>query len=100
MSKAVDLTMEEFPAFCLEKGMKCTAQRMAMFSAFRERRRHPSVDEIWGLVKRTLPTVTRDSVYRILNEFSGHGLLARLDALSAARYDTCTEPHAHFVSGI
>ena len=35
MSEAVDLTMEEFPAFCHEKGMKCTAQRMAMFSAFR-----------------------------------------------------------------
>ena len=99
MSEAVDLTMEEFPAFCNEKGMTCTALRMAMFSALRERR-HPSVDEIWGLVKRTLPTVTRDSVYWILNEFSGHGLLARLDALSAARYDTCTEPHAHFVSGI
>ena len=100
MSEAVDLTMEEFPAFCHEKGMKCTAQRMAMFSALRERRLYPSVDEIWGLVKRTLPTVTRDSVYRILNEFSGHGLLARLDALSAARYDMCAEPHAHFVSGI
>ena len=56
MSKAVDLTMEEFSAFCHEKGMKCTAQRMAMFSALRERRLHPSVDEIWGLVKRTLPT--------------------------------------------
>ena len=100
MSRAVDLTMEELPAFCHEKGMKCTAQRMAIFSALRERRLHPLVDEIWGLVKRTLPTVTRDSVYRILNEFSGHGLLARLDALSAARYDTCTEPRAHFVSGI
>lgn len=55
MSEAVDLTMEEFPAFCHEKGMKCTAQRMALFSALRERRLHPSVDEIWGLVKRTLP---------------------------------------------
>ena len=61
MSRAVDLTMEEFPAFCHEKGMKCTAQRMAIFSALRERRLHPSVDEIWGLVKRTLP---RDSSCR------------------------------------
>ena len=41
MSRAVDLTMEEFPAFCHEMGMKCTAQRMAMFSALRERRLHP-----------------------------------------------------------
>ena len=38
MREAVDLTMEEFPAFCHEKGMKCTVLRMAMFSALRERR--------------------------------------------------------------
>ena len=54
MSEAVDLTMEEFPAFCHEKGMKCAAD--------------------------------------------GHVL--GLPPLSEVRYDTCTEPHAHFVSGI
>ena len=61
MREAVDLTMEEFPAFCHEKGMQRTAQRMATLSALRERRLHPSVDEIWGVVKRTLP---RDSSCR------------------------------------
>ena len=43
--------MDEFPAFCHEKGMKCAAD--------------------------------------------GHVL--GLPPLSEARYDTCTEPHAHFV---
>lgn len=48
-------------------------------------------------VRKTVPTITRDSVYRILNEFSACGLIARLDALSAARYDTWIGPHAHFI---
>lgn len=92
-----DLTMEAFPAFCRERGLKCTAQRMAVFAAIRGSKSHPSVDETWAKVKKTVPTVTRDSVYRILNEFSNVGLISRMDALNAARYDTFTSPHAHFI---
>ena len=48
-------------------------------------------------VRKTVPTVTRDSVYRILNEFADLGLITRLDALSSARYDMVLGPHAHFI---
>lgn len=91
------VTVDTFPAYCREKGLKCTAQRLAVFSVLFGRRTHPSVDEVWKGVRRSVPTVTRDSVYRILNEFSEQGLVARLDALTSARYDTCTDPHAHFI---
>jgi len=92
-----DLALEAFPDFCHEHGLKCTAQRHAVFATLRQAHDHPSVDEIWGAVRNTIPTVTRDSVYRILNEFSALGLISRMDALSAARYDTCLGPHAHFI---
>ncbi|MCR5413505.1 MAG: transcriptional repressor [Kiritimatiellae bacterium] len=92
-----ELTIDAFPAFCRERGLKCTAQRMAVFAAVRESESHPSVDDTLAAVRKTVPTVTRDSVYRILNEFSSLGLLARLDALQAARYDTRMGPHAHFI---
>lgn len=91
------LTMEEFPAFCRKHGLKCTAQRLAVFAAIRNSHCHPSVDETWTRVRKSIPTVTRDSVYRILNEFSSVGLVTRMDALSAARYDTRLGPHAHFI---
>jgi len=91
------LTIEAFPAFCRERGLKCTAQRLAVFATVCNSRNHPSVDETLALVRKTVPTVTRDSVYRILNEFAALGILARMDALSAARYDTYTGPHAHFI---
>ncbi len=97
MQRLNELTMDAFPAFCRKHGLKCTAQRLAVFSAVRLLARHPSVDETLSEVRKNLPTVTRDSVYRILNEFVSLGLLSRLDALSAARYDTWTGPHAHFI---
>ncbi|MGN0852985.1 MAG: Fur family transcriptional regulator [Kiritimatiellia bacterium] len=97
MNRTRELTIEAFPAFCRERGLKCTAQRYAVFAAIRESTSHPSVDETWEIVRKKVPTITRESVYRILNEFSGIGLLSRMDALSAARYDTCLVPHAHFI---
>jgi len=97
METTDQLTVDEFPAFCRAQGLKCTAQRLAVFSAVRGLRTHPSVDEILGKVRKSVPTVTRDSVYRILNEFSRLGIIARLDALSSARYDTLVGPHAHFI---
>lgn len=92
-----EMSREEFPAFCRGKGLKCTVQRLAVFSFLHDAMGHPSVDETWSAVKKTVPTITRDSVYRILNEFSELGLITRMDALSAARYDTCLGPHAHFI---
>ncbi len=55
------------------------------------------MDETLSAVRKSVLTVTRDSVYRILNEFAELGIITRLDALSAARYDTILGPHAHFI---
>jgi len=97
MQKASELTEDAFPAYCRAHGLKCTAQRLAVFSVLRGAKGHPSVDEVWSTVRKAIPTVTRESVYRILNEFSEIGLAVRLDALSSARYDTWLVPHAHFI---
>ncbi|MGN0846959.1 MAG: Fur family transcriptional regulator [Kiritimatiellia bacterium] len=97
MENAREVTIEAFPAFCRERGLKCTAQRHAVFAAIRRSTSHPSVDGTWAAVRKKVPSITRDSVYRILNEFSSVGLISRMDALSAARYDTCLAPHAHFI---
>lgn len=88
---------KDFLAFCREHGLKCTVQRLSVFRFLHKTMGHPSVDETLLKVRKAVPTITRDSVYRILNEFAELGLIARLDALSAARYDTFVAPHAHFI---
>ena len=92
-----DLSSASFPAYCRAHGLKCTAQRLVVFNVLHKNNTHPSVDDVWHTVRAQLPTITRESVYRILNEFATLGLIERLDALTAARYDTWTSPHAHFI---
>lgn len=97
MNRIFEMDAEAFRGFCHARGLKCTVQRIAVFEVLRRLRSHPAVDEVWERAKRRAPSVTRESVYRILNEFSELGVLRRMDSLSAARYDTHTEPHAHFI---
>ena len=55
------------------------------------------MDTVLSALRLKLPTVTRESVYRILNEFSERGIIGRLDSIESARYDSRVEPHGHFI---
>ncbi len=88
---------EIFSALCKRFNWKCTPQRLAVYDCIHDNRRHPDVDTIWQKVRLQLPTVTRESVYRILNEFAGNGLIWRLDNIGSARYDSNPSPHGHFI---
>ena len=88
---------ENFTRICRELKWKCTPQRLAVYECVADTRCHPDVDSVWATVKAKLPSVTRESVYRILNEFAGQGLIWRLDHVSSARYDSNTCPHGHFI---
>lgn len=87
----------DFRDICRRNGWKCTAQRLAVYNGIYENYTHPDVDDIWAQVKQNLPTVTRESIYRILNEFADCGIISRLDHMVGARYDFQTEPHGHFI---
>jgi len=86
-----------FQVICRRNRWRCTAQRLAVFDFVHENYEHPDVDEVWKHVKAGLPTVTRESVYRILNEFSSRGIVRRLDLIERARYDGQVRPHGHFL---
>lgn len=88
---------ENFSRICRQFKWKCTPQRLAVYECVFNNRCHPDVDSVWQSVRSKLPTVTRESVYRILNEFAGHDLIWRLDHVSSARYDCSTVPHGHFI---
>ena len=90
-------TEQNFAALCRANGWKRTPQRMAVFRYMHGNRLHPSVDQVWKQVRTALPSVSRESVYRILNEFSGAGVIVRLDQFEQARYDAETGTHGHFI---
>lgn len=88
---------QEFAKICRLNGWRCTSQRLAVYEFIDGNYSHPDVDIVWNHVKKTLLTVTRESIYRILNEFAATGILHRLDHLDSARYDSQTCPHGHFI---
>ncbi|MBS1371193.1 MAG: transcriptional repressor [Lentisphaeria bacterium] len=87
----------EFSTICRKIGWKCTTQRLAVYDFLRGNLTHPDVDAVWAAVRSAVPTITRESVYRILNEFSEMGLIGRLDHIDNARYDSRVGAHGHFI---
>ncbi len=88
---------DEFLKICRSNGWKCTAQRLAVYDFLQDNLTHPDVDTVWGAIRKHLPTITRESVYRILNEFSAKGIIGRLDHIDNARYDCRLGAHGHFI---
>ncbi len=86
-----------FSTLCRERGWKRTAQRRAVFTYLCGNREHPTVEAVWRGVQTALPDVSLDSVYRILDDFSGCGLIRRLEGAKIIRYDADTGEHEHFV---
>lgn len=90
-------TTSEFERFCCLHEMKRTAQRFAVFEAVFGNRTHPTVDEIFALVKSRIPTIKQESVYRILSDFKKAGLVSKMSLPGSMRYDSNSLPHGHFV---
>ena len=80
------------------KGIRPTAQRMAIASHVLHTARHPSADEVWGEVRKAFPMVSRATVYNTLNLFVERGLLQAL-VLTEGQvvFDPNVERHHHFI---
>ncbi len=88
---------DEFRQICKANHWKCTPQRLAVYNYMHNNTCHPSVDDVWNFARQSISSITRESVYRILNEFSDAGILYRMDKIESAHYDSQTMPHGHLV---
>lgn len=97
IEKYEDEELHEFRDRCRQTGLKLTAPRLAVYRFLRGNREHPGVDRVWEEVRKELPTISRESVYRVLNDFVSHKIIALLDRPDVvARYDADTSRHDHF----
>lgn len=96
MMKSIE-TDPEFAEMCRRISWKCTSQRMAVYEFLKGNLDHPDVDTVWAAVRESLPTISRESVYRILNEFAEKEIIRRLNHIDNARYDSRTDAHGHFI---
>ena len=75
-----------------------TLQRRAVYEAVADRDDHPTADEVAEDVRRVHQGVSRATVYRALETFVDHHLLAKIcHPGAAARFDAKTHRHHHLV---
>ncbi|HSN83766.1 MAG TPA: transcriptional repressor [Polyangiales bacterium] len=81
-----------------ERGIKPSAQRVAVAEFVLHTDAHPSADEVWSRVRERFPMVSRATVYNTLNLFVEKGLVRQL-ALTGGRvvFDPNVERHHHFI---
>ena len=92
-----DSLKEEFRKLCLAHGCKFTQQRFAIYSYLKNNLSHPDVNQIWAAVRQVIPSITRESVFRILNELADFGVIGRMDKIVNARFDGNGKNHGHLI---
>jgi Fur family peroxide stress response transcriptional regulator len=90
--------MEKFDAAVRKAGVKRTPQRAAIYREVARTDEHPDIDVIFKAVRRTLPSISLDTVYRALALFIDLGLVSTIRPRGHhVRYDANTSLHHHFV---
>lgn len=77
-------------------GLKVTHQRMVILGAVMKMDFHPSVDQIYAVIHEDCPSISLGTVYKTLETFVEHGLLARVFTDEGnKRYDPNLKHHGH-----
>ncbi len=88
--------MEQFYRSCEENNLKITPQRIAIYRGLKGAKDHPSADTIYKKVRKTLPNISFDTVYRTLVTFSKIGLIHIVEGYGdSKRFDPNLDTHHH-----
>ena len=80
-----------------ENNLKITPQRIMILKYLDSHRTHPTADEIYISLKKSIPSLSKTTVYNSLDTLKKHGLVQTLSICgSEHRYDFKHEMHHHF----
>ena len=92
------MTTAEVAGRLREHGIRPSAQRVAVAAHVLATHAHPSADQVWAAIKKTLPVVSRATVYNTLHLLVKKGLLRELVlAPGHVVFDPRVGPHHHFI---
>jgi Fur family transcriptional regulator, peroxide stress response regulator len=89
--------MDHFKAELKLKGVKLTHQRMIIFQKVAESEDHPNAESVYKAVRKKLPMVSLDTVYRTLWMLQDLDLIKNLGGKDRVRFDGNMKPHHHFL---
>lgn len=94
----IENRVEDFQSVCRQKGVKLTHQRFEIFREIAAAKDHPDAEHLFKRVKKRLPTVSLDTVYRTLWLLSDLGLITKLGSShESTRFDANLKKHHHFI---
>ena len=89
--------IELFHSRCKQHGMRVTHQKVMIYEALLGSLDHPSPEQIYEKLRKTVHGLSLDTVYRTLSAFHEMGLVDLVDGYgSARRFDPMLEKHHHF----
>ena len=97
-TKQVQKRVDAFSQACRRYGVKATHQRREIYRELTGTNDHPNVETIYDRVRKRIPEISLDTVYRTLHLLEKKGLIGRVGFLGdKTRFDANTDRHHHFV---
>lgn len=77
-------------------GLRCTTQRLAVYDHLSGAEHHPTAEEVYQGVRRSVPKISLATVYKALEALVASGVATKLTAGDgSARYDARSDRHYH-----
>ena len=90
--------MAAFAGLCRRHGIKETHQRTEIYRELARSNQHPDAESVYLAVRRRIPSISLDTVYRTLRLLEEQGVIWRVGTLrERTRFDGNTQRHHHFV---
>jgi Fur family peroxide stress response transcriptional regulator len=94
----VEQRVQDFISACRREGIKATHQRVEILRELAAGEDHPDAETLYESVRRRMPTISLDTVYRTLRLLEEKRVISRVGSLqNKARFDANLEQHHHFV---
>jgi Fur family peroxide stress response transcriptional regulator len=101
MLSSNEMFQEKLTAFesaCREAGLRLTHQRLEIYRELAMADDHPSAEVLHQRLRRKIPTISLDTVYRTLATFESHGLISKVNTVeSQARFEATGMRHHHLI---
>jgi Fur family transcriptional regulator, peroxide stress response regulator len=80
----------------IDKGLKVTPQRIAIFEGIVNLNNHPTTDQILEYIRKKNPNISLATVYKVLDTFVEKKLIKTVKTdKDIKRYDAITQNHHH-----
>ncbi|MFH1337158.1 MAG: Fur family transcriptional regulator [Candidatus Zixiibacteriota bacterium] len=94
----IERRLHFFSKACRQHGIKTTHQRTEIYRELASTEKHPDAETIYVRVRRRIPAISLDTVYRTLRQLEEREVISRLGVFGEKmRFDANTDPHHHFI---